>query len=135
MSGLKTIKVSDKVKAELDSILLDKETYNLAIQRLLRENQSLRHDKDCLMKIAMQTEDSIAFPKISHSVYFALSQVLGDEVSSDSEKLSALKIYLRPSLDKDSNAVLENINDFKTETEVDTDVLEDLSSWIRESYS
>lgn len=132
---LKTIKVSDKVKAELDTIRLDKETYNLAIQRLLRENQSLRHDKDCLMKIAMKTEDSIAFPNVNHSVFFALSKVLGDEIASDDEKLSALKIYLRPSLDEDVNAVLENIDEFKSEYPIDTDVLDNLASWIRESYS
>jgi len=132
---LKTIKVTDKVKAELDSIRLDKESYNILIQRLLRENKSLRHDKDCLMKIAMKTEDSIAFPNVNHSVFFALSKVLGDEIASDSEKLSALKIYLRPSLDEDSNAVLKNIDEFKSTYQIDVDVLEDLTSWIKESYS
>ena len=135
MSDLKTIKVSDKVKAELDSIRLDKETYNLAIQRLIRENKSLRYDKDCLMKIAMQTEDSIAFPNINHSITFALSQVLGDSIASDGEKLSALKIYLRPSLDEDFNAVLENIDEFKSNNPIDNNVLDDLSAWIKESYS
>lgn len=135
MSDLKTIKVSDKVKAELDSIRLDKETYNLAIQRLLRENQSLKHDKDCLMKIAMKTEDSIAFPNVNHSVIFTLSQVLSDSIASDSEKLSALQIYLRPSLDEDVNAVLGNIDEFKSEYSIDTDVLDDLTAWIKESYS
>lgn len=135
MSDLKTIKVSEKVKAELNSFRLDKETYNLAIQRLLREYKSLRYDKDCLMKIAMQTEDSIAFPNINHSVTFALSQVFSDPIASDGEKLSALKIYLRPSLDKDVNAVLENIDEFKSNNPIDTNVLDDLTAWIKESYS
>ena len=134
MSDLRTIKVSEKVKAELDSIRLDKETYNLAIQRLLRENQSLRHDKDCLMKIAMKTEDSIALINVNHSVIFALNLVLGDKNASDDEKLSALKIYLRPSIDKDIHAVLYNIKEFKSENPTYTDVLDKLSSWINDLY-
>jgi hypothetical protein len=129
-----SIKVSDKVKADLDSIRLDKESYNIAIQRLIRENQSLRYDKDCLMKIAMKTEDSIAFPNVNHSVHFALSQVLGDGIASDDEKLSALKIYLRPSLDEDCNAVLTIIDEFKSENRIGVQVLDDLTAWIRESY-
>ena len=86
------------------------------------------------MKIAMKTEDSIAFPNINHSVHFALSQVLGDDIASDSEKLSALKIYLRPSIDEDVHAVLFNINEFKSENPSYTDVLDNLTSWINDLY-
>lgn len=132
---LKTIKVTETVKQELDSIRLDKETYNLAIQRILQENKSLKVDKECLMKIAMQTEDSIAFPTINHSVVFALSHVLGDELTSDDEKLGALKIYLRPSLDKDFNAVLSIIEDFKQDNQQYSSVLDSLTAWIKQTYS
>lgn len=167
MSDLKTIKVSDKVKAELDNVRLDKETYNLAIQRLIQENsslkrekqsfidttellsetvnrqseelKSLRQDKDTLMKIAMQTEDSIALVNANHSSFFAITQVLKDNSFSDDEKLSYLKVYLKPSIMEDKEAVLSMIEAIKSDYGFSEDfaspnVLDKLSSFIQESY-
>ena len=139
MSDLKTIKVSDKVKAELDSLRLDKETYNLAIQRLIRENKSLRQDKDTLMKIALKTEDSIAFANVNHSSFFAITNVLKDNSFSDDEKLSYLKVYLKPSILQDKEAVLSMIEAIKSdygfrEDFASPNVLDKLSSFIQESY-
>lgn len=51
---MKQIKISDKVKTELDNLKLDKETYNLVIQRLIMENAELKKDKERLMQIALQ---------------------------------------------------------------------------------
>ena len=59
---MKQIKISEKVYDELKSLMLDKETFNLVIQRILLENKSLKEDKVMLMKIAMNTDNSIAFP-------------------------------------------------------------------------
>ena len=139
MSDLKTIKVSDKVKKELNSLRLDKETYNLTIQRLIRENNSLRLDKDTLMKIALKTEDSIAFPNVNHSSFFAITQVLKDNSFSDDEKLSYLKVYLKPSILQDKEAVLSMIEAIKSDYGFSEDfaspnVLDKLSSFIQESY-
>ena len=61
------IKVTENVKKQLDEMKLESESYNVLIQRLMRENQELRQDKDTLMKIAMKTPDSIAFPQIAHT--------------------------------------------------------------------
>ena len=130
-----SIKISHKTKEDLDSFRLDKESYNIAIQRLMLENKSLKEDKNMLMKIAMQTSDSIALININHSVIFALVQVLKDKESSDDEKLNALKIYLRPCLDDDVNAVLSNIDEFKQEYENYSHILDDLIAWINKSYS
>ena len=127
------IKVTENVKKQLDEMKLENESYNVLIQRLMRENKELRQDKDTLMKIAMKTPDSIAFPQIAHYVYFALSEVLKDGTSDD-EKLSNLKVYLKPSLDKDFAQVLSSIDMFKLEYNVGNDVLRDLSSWIRDTY-
>ena len=127
------IKVTENVKKQLDKMKLESESYNVLIQRLMRENKELRQDKDTLMKIAMKTPDSIAFPQIAHYVYFALSEVLKDG-TSDEEKLSNLKVYLKPSLDKDFAQVLSSIDMFKLEYNVGNDVLRDLSSWIRDTY-
>lgn len=165
--SLKTIKVSDKVKADLDSIRLDKETYNLAIQRLIQENSSLkrqissyddtlellknvvnkqsdeikavREDKDSLMKIALKTEDSIAFPNVNHSSFFAITQVLKDSSYSDDEKLSFMKIYLKPSILEDKEAVLSMIEAIKSdygfsEEFANPQLLDKLSSFIQETY-
>ena len=139
MSDLKTIKVSDKVKKELDSFRLDKETYNLTIQRLIRENNSLRQDKDTLMKIALKTEDSIAFANVNHSSFFAITNVLKDNSFSDDEKLSYLKVYLKPSILQDKEAVLSMIEAIKSdygfsEEFASPNVLDKLSSFIQESY-
>ena len=127
------IKVTENVKKQLDEMKLENESYNVLIQRLMRENKELRQDKDTLMKIAMKTPDSIAFPQIAHYVYFASSEVLKDG-TSDEEKLSNLKVYLKPSLDKDFAQVLSSIDMFKLEYNVGNDVLRDLSSWIRDTY-
>lgn len=49
---MKQIKITDKVKKELDAIAEDKETYNLTIQRLIKENKELKKDKKDLIDIA-----------------------------------------------------------------------------------
>lgn len=49
---MKQIKISEKVKNELDNIAEDKETYNLTIQRLINENKELKQDKKDLIEIA-----------------------------------------------------------------------------------
>lgn len=51
MSEMRQIKVSENVKTQLDLLKYDKETYNLVIQRLIRENAQLRLEKERLYEI------------------------------------------------------------------------------------
>lgn len=58
MMSLKNIKVTEEVKHELDDYALEKETYNVTIQRLIRENislkercEELKQDKELFMEI------------------------------------------------------------------------------------
>lgn len=53
-----SIRIPKSVKEDLKNIALTKEPYHATIQRLIRENKSLKEDKECLMKILMETEDS-----------------------------------------------------------------------------
>lgn len=128
------IKVSENVKKELDDLKLESETYNVLLQRLMRENKELRHDKETLMKIAMKTPDSIAFPQITHSTYFALMQVLNDNALSNIDKLNYLKMYLKPSLEINHKEVLNAINSFSDEFEEYNDFLLNLTMWIEKQY-
>lgn len=124
------IKVTENVKKQLDEMKLESESYNVLIQRLMRENKELRQDKDTLMKIAMKTPDSIAFPQIAHTTYFALMQVLKDKVSSDEDKLSRLKAYLHGALALDPDEVLRCIENFRKDFNINNQVLDDLVVWI-----
>ena len=51
--SLKNIKVTDEVKQQLDKYALDRETYNVTIQRLLLENMRLKEDKRILTRILL----------------------------------------------------------------------------------
>lgn len=55
---LKQIKITESVKNELDSLKHEKETYNLVIQRLIKENAELKADKEKLFKIALANANS-----------------------------------------------------------------------------
>lgn len=46
-----TIKVSQSVKQQLDNYRFEKEAYNTVIQRLIKENEELRKDKERLFTI------------------------------------------------------------------------------------
>ena len=48
---MKQIKVSEKVKLELDYLKQENETYSQVIQRLILSNQELQQDKDKLYVI------------------------------------------------------------------------------------
>ena len=136
----KQIKIKTSVYELLNSMKREDESFSEVIRRLIVENKSMRThieelkiDKNNLMKIAMQTPDSISFPRIAHYVIFALIEVLKDN-SSDELKLINLKTYLKPSLEKNPDEVLKHIEEFKREYNVKSNVLNELSSWIRETY-
>ena len=132
--SLKQIKVDDEVVKELDSLKFKNESYNILIKRILKEFKSLKEDKKMLMKIAMKTDDSLALPNINHKVFFAVTQVLKDTSYSDDEKFGYLKIYLRPSLEDDSDAVLSMLESIKNDYDIESPILDKVISWIHETY-
>lgn len=131
---MKQIKISEEVKKQLDTMAYDKETYNITIQRIIRENKQLKEDKDKLMKIAMKTEDSIAFPTQTHSNIWLIMNVLSSVEYTEEQRLNALKIYLRPNLEANSNEVLSNIGYIKKEFNIESEVLNDFEAYIKETY-
>lgn len=140
-SNLKQIKIRNSVYEQLDNLKRDDESYSIAIQKIMDDNanlkamnEELRHDKHLLMKIAMKTEDSIAFPNIAHSVIFALCHVLEDKGISDEDKFICLKTYLRPSLNEDYEAVLSSLSSFEEDFEIESPIIQRVYSWIQDKY-
>lgn len=46
-----TIKITQATKTQLDGLKFEKEAYNIVIQRLIKENEELRKDKERLFTI------------------------------------------------------------------------------------
>ena len=46
-----TIKITQATKTQLDNLKFEKEAYNIVIQRLIKENEELRKDKERLFTI------------------------------------------------------------------------------------
>ena len=46
-----TIKITKTTKQQLDNLKFEKEAYNTVIQRLIKENEELRADKERLFSI------------------------------------------------------------------------------------
>lgn len=54
--SMTTIKVSQSVKSQLDDLRFEKEAYNTVIQRLIKENEQLRKDKERLFNIIKNSQ-------------------------------------------------------------------------------
>ena len=108
---LKNIKVTEKVKSELDAVAYDKETYNVTIERLMRENRSLKienirlqYDKDFLMKMVLKDE-SIAELGIEHKFVPFITSVLFENDLSAAERLEYLKKYFTEIANADKSVI------------------------------
>lgn len=54
--SMTTIKVSQSVKSQLNDLRFEKEAYNTVIQRLIKENEQLRKDKERLFNIIKNSQ-------------------------------------------------------------------------------
>ena len=133
-SEYKLVRLNPEVKGLLDDYKMEGESYAIAIGRLFKENEILRDSQDRLMKMAMETDDSISLINVNHKTIFAIIEVLNMEGKSDADKIQCLKIYLRPSLEENASSVLSCISSFIEENPKYAPILEELSSWIRENY-
>ena len=137
---MKQIKVTDEVKAELDAIRFDKETYNLVIHRLIREcnrlfieNQRLHNDKDLLLKI-VAADKSISADGLEFKYVPLIESFLFDNVFSDAERLDYLKTYFKNNTEVDKQLLLNCILIVKESDDVSGGVLPDFESWVNEYF-
>ena len=130
----KTMRQLDHISFELSRLHDENRSLKNENKELKKQIEELKQDKDNLMKIAMKTPDSIAFPQMAHHIYFALTEVLNDASSSDEEKLTNLKTYLTPSLDKDTYQALYYVEEFQKEYTSFDSILNELVSWIKFAY-
>ena len=100
---LKNIKVTESTKAGLDAIAFEKETYNVTIERLMRENKRLaienvrlHYDKELLMKMVLK-DDSLSLSGDEFKFVPFIESVLFESKLSDAEKLENLKRYFKAS--------------------------------------
>ena len=137
---MKQIKVTDDIKAELDAIRYDKETYNLVIHRLIREckrlfieNQRLQYDKDVLLKM-VTGDESIAVDGLEYKYVPFIESVLYDNVLSESERLEYLKRYFDEIHVVDKDLLLKCVVIVKESNAVSTGALIDFETWFGENY-
>lgn len=137
---LKNIKVTDKVKSELDAAAFDKETYNVTIERILRENKRLaienlrlKYDKDFLMKMVLKDE-SLSDLGVEYKFVPFITSVLFENNLSDAERLNYLKKYFTEIADADKSVILDCILIVKESCDVSDGALMDFEKWINENY-
>lgn len=137
---MKQIKVTDDVKAELDVIKYDTETYNLVIHRLIREckrlfieNQRLHHDKDLLLKI-VAGDTSISADGLEFKYVPLIESFLFNNIFSDAERLEYLKTYFASDKAVSKELLLNCILIVKESNEISDGVLIEFESWVNEKY-
>lgn len=137
---MKNIKVTEKVKSELDAAAFDKETYNVTIERILRENKRLaienlrlKYDKDFLMKMVLKDE-SISELGVEYKFVPFITSVLFENDLSDAERLNYLKKYFTEIADADKSVILDCILIVKESCDISDGVLIDFEKWINENY-
>ena len=136
---LKNIKVTEKVKAELDAAAFDKETYNVTIERILRENKRLaienlrlKYDKDFLMKMVLKDE-SLTDLGVEYKFVPFITSVLFENDLSDAERLEYLKKYFTEIADADKSVIRDCILIVKESCDVSDGALMDFEKWINEN--
>jgi len=115
-----TIKITNNVKDKLLELKVDNEGYSVIIANLLEENKKLKEDveylkedKSKLYKLALATSDSVALVNNIHKVTFFITLVVNDVSSTEEEKLTDLKKYLKEMLSTDKDSVIASIDNLK----------------------
>ena len=134
---MKQIKVTDEVKAELDAIRYDTESYNLVVHRLIREckrlfieNQRLNYDKDLLLKM-IADDDSISADGLEFKYVPFIQSVIFDNILSDAERLDYLKKYFTE-IDKiDKQLLLDCLLIVRESNDITDGALIDFENWIK----
>ena len=108
-----TIRVFKSSKDKLKKLKLGNEGDAVVLERLLKENKELRHDKEMLYKIILKTSDSVAFPNNIHRATFFISKVVFDNGIDDEAKIETLKNYLNEMLADDPNSISASIENMK----------------------
>ena len=115
-----TIKITNNVKDKLLELKVDNEGYSVIIANLLEENKKLKEDveylkedKSKLYKLALATSDSVALVNNIHKVTFFITLVVNDVSSTEEEKLTDLKKYLKEMLATDEDSVIASIDNLK----------------------
>lgn len=115
-----TIKITNNVKDKLLELKVDNEGYSVIIANLLEENKKLKEDveylkedKSKLYKLALATSDSVALVNNIHKVTFFITLVVNDVSSTEEEKLTDLKKYLKEMLATDKDSVIASIDNLK----------------------
>jgi len=115
-----TIKITNNVKDKLLELKVDNEGYSVIIANLLEENKKLKEDveylkedKSKLYKLALATSDSVALVNNIHKVTFFIALVVNDVSSTEEEKLTDLKKYLKEMLATDKDSVIASIDNLK----------------------
>ena len=115
-----TIKITNNVKDKLLELKVDNEGYSVIIANLLEENKKLKEDveylkedKSKLYKLALATSDSVALVNNIHKITFFITLVVNDVSSTEEEKLTDLKKYLKEMLATDKDSVIASIDNLK----------------------
>lgn len=138
---LKNIKVTENVKSELDSLAYEKETYNVTINRLIRENERLKiengrlhYDKKVLTRLLLKDEPISDIDAEMKYVPF-IESVLFDSDLPDDEKFDTLKRYFFETVDVDSDLIKSCVVIVKETHSISDGVLIDFESYINDSIN
>lgn len=129
---LKNIKVSETVKKQLDDYALEKETYNVTIQRLLLENMRLREDKNLLTKLLLK-DDELANPSIHHKYVPFIEAMLYDTTLDEGQKLNGLVAYFINVDDITKEDLLSSIQIVEESHDVTSGALLDFKKYVESS--
>ena len=124
----------------MDDIAYDKETYNVTIQRLIRENKRLfienrrlHYDKELLTKLLLKDND-LASPTIEHKYVPFIESMLFESELSETEKLNNLKNYFSEIEDVDNEIITSCIAIAKDTHNITNGALIEFESWINEQH-
>ena len=128
--SLKNIKVTDEVKQQLDDYALDKETYNVTIQRLILENMRLKEDKKVLTKLLLQ---DIQSSYVEEKYVPFIESMLFDTPSDEGAKLESLKRYFINVDDISKEELLSCIQIVKETHDVSSGALIEFMEYVKGS--